>query len=99
MADRGAGRSLPPAGRQIQGHRDGAGDAADRARHAAGARRLMVAAPQTARAAATPPAQGIVIAQQPLPRPAKTRLTPPFHPRQPAPPPAAAPASTPAATA
>ncbi len=43
---------------------------------------MMVAAQQMARAAATPRAQVIVIAKQPLPGRVKTRLTPPFSPRQ-----------------
>ena len=52
------------------------------ARHAAGARGVMTAAQQAAGAAATPRAQVIVIAKQPVPGRVKTRLTPPFSPRQ-----------------
>jgi hypothetical protein len=42
----------------------------------------MTAAQQAARAAATPRAQVIVIAKQPVPGRVKTRLTPPFSARQ-----------------
>ena len=76
LADRRARRALPPAHRPVQGHRHRRRHAADRPRHAPGARGMI-----PVRGTRGLPGQVVVIAKEPVPGRVKTRLTPDVQPR------------------